>query len=439
MDLFSTSQTSSSFRPLADRLRPVTLETFVGQTHLVGEGKILSRLIETKQLVSMIFWGPPGTGKTTLARIVASKLDAEFVAISAVTSGVKDLRQVIDQAQYHQKALDKKTILFIDEIHRFNKSQQDALLHAVEDGTLMLIGATTENPSFEVNAPLLSRCRVLVLRSLSEEDLERVLDQALVSDAMFKEHPVTIPDETKSLLIRLSQGDARVLLNMLELCVQFLAEGNRELTPDIVQLAVQKRIPRYDKKGEGHYDTISAFIKSVRGSDPDGAVYWMARMLDAGEDPLFIARRMVILASEDVGNADPQGLVLANAAFQAVHAVGMPEARIILAQTATYLASAEKSNAAYLAIDTALKDARETSVEPVPLHIRNAPTGLMKDLGYGDGYRYAHDFEGGFVEQEYLPDALKGRIYYHPKTIGREVQLRERLNRLWKKRRGEQG
>ncbi|NQT27530.1 replication-associated recombination protein A [candidate division KSB1 bacterium] len=438
MDLFQEKsiKTSRDFRPLADRMRPESLETFFGQAHLVGEGQVLRRIIESDSLVSMILWGPPGTGKTSLARVIAEETEAAFVAISAVTAGVKEVRQIVEQARISQQR-GKRTILFIDEIHRFNKSQQDALLHAVEEGTLILIGATTENPSFEVNAPLLSRCRVFVLQPLGEEDLQSILSRALEGDEVIRKAGLEIPEDVKGSLIRISGGDARILLNTLELSVDLASKqkGLTSITLDMVKEAAQKRLPKYDKKGEGHYDTISAFIKSVRGSDPDAAVYWMACMLDAGEDPLFIARRLVILASEDIGNAEPYGLMLANGAFQAVHQVGMPEARIILSQVTTYLASAPKSNAAYLAVNQALDEVRKNGPEPVPLHLRNAPTGLMRELGYGKEYQYAHDHEGGFVEQEYLPSKLKNVIYYHPKEIGREKEIRVRLEQQWAKRR----
>jgi putative ATPase len=438
MDLFQekSPKASQNFRPLADRMRPEALETFFGQSHLVGEGQVLRRIIESDALVSMILWGPPGTGKTSLARVIAKETAAVFVAISAVTAGVKEVRQIVEQARISQQH-GKRTILFIDEIHRFNKSQQDTLLHAVEDGTLILIGATTENPSFEVNAPLLSRCRVFVLQPLGEGDLQSILNRALAEDEVLQKSGLEIPEEVRGSLIRIAGGDARILLNTLELSMDLASrqKGLKSITLEMVKEAAQKRLPKYDKKGDAHYDTISAFIKSVRGSDPDAAVYWMACMLDAGEDPLFIARRLVILASEDIGNAEPYGIVLANAAFQAVHQVGMPEARIILSQATTYLASAPKSNAAYLAVNQALDDVQKNGPEPVPLHLRNAPTGLMRELGYGKEYQYAHDHEGGFVEQEYLPSKLKNQIYYQPKAIGREKEIRARLEQQWPKRR----
>ncbi len=423
---------------MADRVRPENLDGFVGQAHLVGPGRVLRKVIEGDEPASMIFWGPPGVGKTTLARIIAHETESAFFGISAVTAGLADVRKIMEQARVNRKGLGKRTILFIDEIHRFNKAQQDALLHSVEDGTLILIGATTENPSFEVIPPLLSRCRVYTMEPLGEEEIRGILDRALETDEVLQKQNLEISTEVKDTLIHLSGGDARVALNGLELCGRLtpIKNGKRKVTLKVVQEAMQKKTLLYDKKGDYHYDTISAFIKSMRGSDPDGAVYWLARMIEAGEDPLFIARRMVILASEDVGNADPQALVVANAAFQAVHAVGMPEARIILSQAATYLASAPKSNASYVAISEAMEDVKRASPEPVPLHLRNAPTRLMKKMGYGEEYKYAHDYEGGFVEQEFLPSQLKDRVYYRPKEIGEEKKIKERLERWWVKRRG---
>lgn len=439
MDLFgnTSSNTRKSRPPLADRMRPVSLDSFHGQGHLVGPDQILRKIIEGDEQTSMIFWGPPGVGKTTLAHIIAQETEAVYFAISAVTSGLADVRKILQQAQKNKQALGKPTIMFIDEIHRFNKAQQDALLHSVEDGTVTLIGATTENPSFEVISPLLSRCRVYKLEPLGDDDILQIIDHALSNDEILSKMSITFSDNVKALLVEMAGGDGRVALNGLELCVRLTPEredGERTITPEILRQAMQKS-HLYDKKGDYHYDTISAFIKTMRGSDPDGAVYWLARMLEAGEDPLFIARRMIILASEDVGNADPQALVVANAAFQAVHAIGLPEARIILSQAVTYLASAPKSNASYVAISKAAQDVKSHPNAPVPLHLRNAPTKLMSEMGYGEGYKYAHDYEGGFVEQEGLPPLLKDQIYYHPKEIGEEKQIKKRLTSWWRKRR----
>ena len=433
-DLFSTG-TSSTLRsaPLAERVRPTTLEEFVGQAHLLGPGQPLRVLLERGEVGSMIFWGPPGVGKTTLARLIAGLVQADFQQLSAVAAGVKDVRDVISRAEKNRRGLNRATLLFIDEIHRFNKAQQDALLHAAEDGTITLIGATPENPSFEVISPLLSRCQVYVLQPLGASDLERILDHALADDAVLKQFSITVTD--RPLLMLLSGGDARKLLNGLEVAVRLAGAAIGKpvsLSRQHIEQAFQRSASLYDKEGEQHYDIISAFIKSVRGSDPDAALYWMARMIDGGEDPKFIARRMVILASEDIGNADPQALPLAVACFNAIDVIGMPEGRIVLAQAATYLASAPKSNASYLAVEAALEDARSKPNLPVPLHIRNAPTSLMKDLGYSAGYKYGHDFEGHFTAQQYLPDELKNKVYYRPTEEGAERSLKERLMAWWK-------
>jgi putative ATPase len=427
--------TASPHRPLADRLRPQRLDEVIGQQHLLATGKALRRAIESDQMVSMILWGPPGSGKTTLARLVANETASEYHSLSAVTSGVADLRKVIAEAQNSRKA-GKRTILFVDEIHRFNKSQQDALLHSVEDGTIMLIGATTENPSFEVISALLSRCRVYKLEPLTLQEQALILQRAFSNDAWLVAANVEIEEEARQILMKLSAGDARVLLNGLELAAQLAQpddQGLRRINRALIEDALQRSTQMYDKNGEYHYDAISAFIKSVRGSDPDAAIYWLALMLNGGEDPLFIARRLVILAAEDVGNADPHALMTATSAFTAIHYIGMPEARIILAQATAYLASAPKSNASYQAIDQALQDVRTRTPEQVPLHLRNAPTQMMKDLGYSGGYKYPHDF-GGFVEQDYLPKEKKDRVYYRPTENGIEKKIKERLLMLWPKK-----
>ncbi len=412
--------------PLPERMRPQTLDDLVGQEHLTGKGSILRTAIEHGKVPSMILWGPPGTGKTTIANIIAHTLHAPFIQLSAISSGVKDVRDAIAQAQQSTG-----TILFIDEIHRFNKGQQDALLGAVEKGIITLIGATTENPSFEVNSALLSRCQVYVLRPLEEKDLNRLLQQALEKDEWLKTKNIDLK-ETEALLT-ISGGDARKLLNLLELVVDALsAQKQIVITNEQVMQIAQQRIALYDKSGEQHYDIISAFIKSMRGSDPNGAIYWLARMIEGGEDVKFIARRMVIFASEDVGNANPTALVLANSCFEAVNKIGYPEARIILAQCATYLAASHKSNASYMAIEEALDSVRNNGDLPVPLHIRNAPTGLMKKMDYGKNYKYAHSYEGNFAEQEFLPEELKGTRFYDPGKNPREEELRKFLRHLWK-------
>jgi putative ATPase len=419
--------------PLAERVRPSTLDQFIGQQHLLSEGKPLRLMVEKDDVRSFILWGPPGIGKTTLAQIIANQTRSEFYALNAVSSGVKDVREVIARAEEFRTE-GKKTILFIDEIHRFNKAQQDALLFSVEKGIITLIGATTENPSFEVISPLLSRMRVFVMEPLGKSELKKILDQALGEDEIITAQEVAIEDEEYLLL--LSGGDARKLLNGLEISYQLAgpnAEGKRIITKGNLEEAFQRRYSLYDKKGEQHYDIISAFIKSMRGSDPDGAVYWLARMLEGGEDPKFIARRMIILASEDIGNADPAALMVATDGFTAIDYVGMPEARIILSNVATYLAGAPKSNASYVAIDAAFADVRRFPNLPVPLHLRNAPTKLMKELHYGAEYKYSHDYQNNFTAQQYLPDQLKNSVYYRPTENGREKQIKERLEFLWGK------
>jgi len=416
--------------PLAERVRPKNLDEFYGQDKLVGEGKPIRLMIENDALSSFILWGPPGSGKTTLAKIIAEKTKADFYQVNAVSSGVKDLRRVIEIAEQN-RLMKKKTILFIDEIHRFNKAQQDALLSSVETGLIYLIGATTENPSFEVIPALRSRARVYILNDLGKNDLQKILDTALQNDAFLSTLKIEYVDV--DYLLYLSGGDARTLLNVLESSVVNEIESEPiKITKEILENVVQKKNIFYDKAGEEHYNIISAFIKSVRGSDPDAALYWMARMLEGGEDPLFIARRLVILASEDIGNASPNGLVLAGAAFDAVHKIGMPEARIILAQCVTYLASAPKSNASYMGIKNAEQEVKNNNLYPVPLHLRNAPTKLMKDIGYGKTYKYAHDFENNFVAENYLPEELKDKQFYFPTENGQEKNIKERLKFFWK-------
>ena len=419
--------------PLPERMRPQSLEGYVGQRHLIGKGCILRNMIESGNLSSFILWGPPGVGKTTLSRIVAQSLGREFYTLSAVSSGVKDVRDVIDKARSNSIfSRGLSPILFIDEIHRFNKSQQDALLGAVEDGTIVLIGATTENPSFEVITPLLSRCQVFVLKSLAEEDLSELLERAMKNDEILRNLDIEVK-ETDA-LFRFSAGDARKLLNILEIVTgAFAGKGKIIIDNKNVTSCLQENIAIYDKGGEMHYDIISAFIKSVRGSDPSAAVYYLARMLEGGEDPLFIARRLCILAAEDVGLANPNALLLANACFQTVHNIGMPEARIPLAECTIYLASSAKSNSADIAINEAMAVAKDTQLESVPLYLRNAPTKLMEQLGYKDGYKYAHDYPGHFTDLEFMPEGLVGRKFYEPADNRQEETLRSRLESLWPK------
>jgi len=418
--------------PLAERIRPKTLDEFQGQNHLVGPGKPLRVMIENDTLSSIILWGPPGTGKTTLAKIIAESTNSEFIQLNAVSSGVKDLRNVIEKAKENLN-YNKRTILFIDEIHRYNKAQQDALLSSVETGEIILIGATTENPSFEIISALRSRLRIFILNELTKNDLQSILNRALIKDEFLNSLKIKIEDP--DYLIFISGGDARIMLNVLEASViQEIKNDEIIITQKVIQNVLQKKNIIYDKSGEEHYNLISAFIKSIRGSDPDAAVYWLARMLEGGEDPLFIARRMVILASEDIGNAMPNALVLAEATFSACEKIGMPEARIILSQCATYLASAPKSNASYLAIDNAIHDVNTLPQYPVPFHLRNAPTNLMKEAGYGMGYKYPHNFENHFVEENYLPEEIKNKQYYFPTENGMEKTIKERLKSFWKNR-----
>jgi putative ATPase len=416
--------------PLAERLRPQTLDSFIGQKHLVGKGAVLRSMIETGNLASFIMWGPPGVGKTTLAKIIANKTERPFYLLSAVTAGVKDVRDVIEKAKQSQFFNSLAPVLFIDEIHRFSKSQQDSLLGAVETGTFVLIGATTENPSFEVITPLLSRCQVYVLNPLDKSDLEELCQYAIKTDAELKQRKIEI-NENEALL-RFAGGDARKLLNIIELIYNSKEDDKIVIDNKTVTECLQQNPLAYDKDGEMHYDIISAFIKSIRGSDPDAAVYWLARMIEGGEDAKFIARRMLILAAEDVGLANPNALLLANACFETIHKIGFPEARIPLAETAIYLATSQKSNSAYMAIESALELVRKTGNLPVPLHLRNAPTKLMKELNYGKNYKYAHDFENNFVEQQFLPDSLKNSQLWRPQKNSAEQKTAEHLKNLWK-------
>lgn len=418
--------------PLAERLRPKTLDDYIGQQHLIGEGGVLRRMIDSKRISSFILWGPPGVGKTTLAKIVAATIDVPFYTLSAINCGVKDVREVIERARNNRFFSDQSPILFIDEIHRFSKAQQDSLLGAVENGTVTLIGATTENPSFEVIRPLLSRCQVYVLESLDKEQLLRLTQMALQRDLVLRERDINVSEHDA--LFHFSGGDARKLLNILDLITTAHPEGSLAITNELVYRSLQQNPLAYDKNGEQHYDIISAFIKSIRGSDPDAAIYWLARMLEGGEDPKFIARRLLISASEDVGLANPNAMLLANATFEAVHKIGMPEARIPLAEATIYLATSAKSNSAYNAINKALERVRQTGNLPVPLHLRNAPTKLMAELGYSGGYIYPHDYPGNFAQQQYMPDSLQSDRYWTPCVNPSEQKMADYMERCWQKK-----
>ncbi|CAN5411728.1 replication-associated recombination protein A [soil metagenome] len=444
MDLFgnisdeikSADNKSNVLAPLAERMRPQSLDEYAGQKDIIGEGKPLRIMIEKKQPASMIFWGPPGTGKTTLALLIAELSGTEMIKLSAVSSGVKEVREAVKTAEMNLSRKKKKTILFIDEIHRFSKSQQDSLLHSSETGQIILIGATTENPSFEVIAPLLSRSRVFILKDLTKDELLKIINNSLENDVILKELKVTFEDV--DILLYLSGGDARKLLNGLELAINLgrkEKELNVHLTVENIKQAFQFNYAKYDKNTEEHYNIISAFIKSIRGSDPDAALYWMGRMISGGEDPKFIARRMIVLASEDIGNADPYALTMAVSAFTAIDFIGMPEGRIVLAQAVTYLAGCPKSNASYMAIGSVMEELDNNPPYDVPLHIRNAPTKLMKELNYGKEYKYAHGYDNHFVEQQYLPDQLKDKIFYYPTDQGEEEKIKDRLKGLWKEKR----
>jgi len=435
MSLFSNADNPRTLPPLAERMRPDTLSAFLGQQHLVAENRLLAKAIQSDRLFSLVLWGPPGCGKTTLAKIIASQVEAHFYELSAVSAGVKDVREAMAKAKANRE-MGKPSILFIDEIHRFNKAQQDALLQAVENGVITLIGATTENPSFEVISPLLSRCQVLKLTAHSKVDLAAILDHALSEDLFLSTQKIAFQAEGKDLLLESVSGDARRLLNALEISTA-VATSDRDdqgiitITEEHVREALQNKHQLYDKAGDYHYDAISAFIKSVRGSDPDASLYWLAVMLEGGEDPIFIARRLIILASEDIGNADPQALTLASSGLQAVHAIGMPEGAIVLSQITTYLASTTKSNASYMALRAAQETVREEGAKGVPLHLRNAPTSLMKEEGYGKDYHYPHNYPGHFSDQNYFPEDLKNRHFYRPSTEGIEKRIYERLVALW--------
>ncbi len=418
--------------PLAERLRPQTLDDFIGQQHLVGKGSVLRKMIDSGRIPSIIFWGPPGVGKTTLANIISNVLDAPFYKLSAINSGVKDVREVIEKAGSNRFFNSAAPILFIDEIHRFSKSQQDSLLHAVETGTITLIGATTENPSFEIIRPLLSRCQVYVLKPMETEDLASLLNRALTKDLVLQQKEIEVKETTA--LFRFAAGDARKLLNILDLVVEADVSDKVVISDKLVSERLQENPAAYDKGGEMHYDIISAFIKSIRGSDPDAAIYWLARMVEGGEDPTFIARRLVISAAEDIGLANPNALLLANACFDTLKKIGWPEGRIVLAEATVYLATSPKSNSTYLAINKAIATVRETGNLPVPLHLRNAPTSLMKELDYGKDYKYAHDFEDNFVEDNFFPEELKQKSYWQPQNNASEKKIKEWMKRLWKNR-----
>ena len=436
MDLFEKNFSANSNipvnTPLAERARPQKIEEFIGHKEIVGKETVLYQEIKQNRIKSLVLWGPPGVGKTTLAKVISNEVRADFINISAVTSGVADIRKVIDRGEKNRKHLNKTTILFIDEIHRFNKAQQDALLHAVEDGTIILIGATTENPSFEVIAPLLSRCQIYQMKLLSNDEIQKIVEMALKKDDELRQLNIEINDW--EVLFKLSNGDGRRALNIIEKSIDIIGKNKTLLKLDksLFEKTALQKILYYDKAGEYHYDLISAFIKSLRGSDPDAAIYWMARMLEGGEDPKFIARRMLILASEDIGNADPYALTLATSCFTAVTYIGMPESKIILGQTAAYLAAAPKSNSAIVAINKAIEDVKKKPEIPVPLHLRNAPTSLLSDLGYGEDYKYAHNYPNHFLKENYLPSPFEKQLYYNPSTMGNEKSIKERLKKLWK-------